>query len=55
MKEIIQIHTNENDIILDPFMGTGSTGVASLLSNRGFIGIERELEWFKIAQHRLNQ
>lgn len=55
MKEIIQIHTNENDIIFDPFMGTGSTGVASLALNRGFIGIERELEWFDIAQKRLNQ
>lgn len=53
MKEIIQIHTNENDIIFDPFMGTGSTGVASFALNRGFIGIERELEWFNIAQHRL--
>lgn len=53
MKEIIQIHTNENDIIFDPFMGTGSTGVASLALNRGFVGIERELEWFNIAQHRL--
>lgn len=55
MKEIIQIHTNQNDIIFDPFMGTGSTGVASLTLNRGFIGIERELEWFDIAQKRLNQ
>lgn len=55
MKEIIQIHTNENDIILDPFMGTGSTGVASLALNRGFIGIEQELEWFNIAKNRLNQ
>lgn len=54
MKEVIQIHTNENDIILDPFMGTGSTGVASLALNRGFIGIEREFEWFNIAQQRLN-
>lgn len=53
MKEIIQIHTNESDVVLDPFMGTGSTGVASLMLNRGFIGIEQDLEWFDIAQQRL--
>lgn len=51
----IQIHTNENDIIFDPFMGTGSTGVTSLMLNRGFIGVEQELEWFDIAKNRLEK
>lgn len=53
MKEIIKIHTNENDIILDPFMGSGTTGVASILLNRNFYGIEFESEYFEIAKQRL--
>lgn len=53
MEEIISIHTNENDVILDPFMGSGSTGVACLNTNRNFIGIELEKEYFEIASQRL--
>lgn len=55
MEEIIKIHTNENDIILDPFMGSGSTGVASLNNNRKFIGIELNKEYFDIALERLEK
>ena len=54
MSKIIQIHTNENEIILDPFMGVGSTGVASMMLNRGFVGIEKELQWFEIAKQRMS-
>lgn len=53
MLDIIKLHTNENDLILDPFMGTGSTGVASIQLNRKFIGIEKEEQWFEIAKNRL--
>lgn len=53
MQEIIKIHSNESDIILDPFMGVGSTGVASLSLNRQFIGIEQETQWFDLANQRL--
>lgn len=53
MQEIIKIHTNENDVILDPFMGTGTTGVAALNLHRQFIGCEKEYNWFVIAQKRL--
>ena len=53
MSEIIQIHTNKNEVILDPFMGVGSTGVASMMLNRGFVGIEKELQWFEIAKQRM--
>ncbi|WP_202593236.1 DNA-methyltransferase [Moraxella macacae] len=52
MKQIIAIHSNENELIFDPFMGTGSTGVASLLLNRQFIGCERETQWFELAKTR---
>ncbi|VEG13913.1 DNA-methyltransferase [Moraxella cuniculi] len=53
MQEVIQIHSNEHDTIFDPFMGTGSTGVACLNLNRQFIGCEKELQWFNIAEQRL--
>lgn len=55
MSEIIKIHTNPNDIILDPFMGSGTTGVATLLENRHFIGIEKDQNYFKIAKNRLEE
>lgn len=53
MSEIIKIHTNANDIVLDPFMGSGTTGVSAILHNRRFLGIEKDEEYFKIAKSRL--
>jgi len=55
MDAIIKIHTNENDVILDPFMGSGSTGVACIKNKRKFIGIELEKEFFSIAIDRLKK
>ena len=54
MKEIIKIHTNENNSILDPFMGSGTTGVAALELKRKFIGIEVFPEYFDIAIKRID-
>ena len=53
MQEIISIHTNKNDLILDPFMGSGTTGAAALLLGRKFIGIERESKYFNISRERI--
>ena len=53
MTELILIHSNEGDIILDPFMGSGTTGVACKNLNRKFIGVERDLEYFNIAKERI--
>ena len=53
MKDIIQIHTNPNEVVLDPFMGSGSTGAACLELGREFIGIERDKKFFAMAQKRL--
>lgn len=45
--------SNEGDTVLDPFMGSGTTGVACANTGRGFIGIERDEGYFKIAQDRI--
>ena len=55
MKWNVRWLTNEGDTILDPFMGSGSTGVAALESGRDFIGIEREERYFDIACRRIEQ
>jgi len=45
--------SNEGDIVLDCFMGSGTTGKMALLNNRKFIGIEKDAEYFEIAKQRL--
>ena len=55
LKHLINIASNKGDIILDPFMGVGSTGVAALEMNRKFIGIEIDKEYFNAAERRLQQ
>lgn len=46
--------SNENDLVIDPFMGSGTTGVACLHSRRRFIGIEIDPNYFDIAKTRIN-
>ena len=53
MNDIISIHTNIGDTIIDPFMGSGTTGLAALNLNRKFIGIEKEKVYFEMAKNRL--
>lgn len=53
MQEIIKVHTNKNDIVIDPFMGSGTTGVACARLNRKFIGIELDDKFYKIAKNRI--
>ena len=54
MSYLINLATREGDSVLDPFMGTGTTGLACLFENRHFIGFEKDAEYFKIAQKRIN-
>lgn len=53
-KRIIKAFSNSSDIVMDPFMGSGSTGVACKKLNRKFIGIEKEEKYFDIAKKRIN-
>lgn len=50
---LIKTYTNENDIVLDNCMGSGSTGVACVNTNRNFIGIELDEGYFNIAKERI--
>jgi len=54
MKILIENSSKENDIVLDPFMGSGSTGVACLKSNRKFVGFEIDENYYQIATDRFS-
>ena len=47
--------SNENDIVFDPFMGSGTTGKMAVLNNRQFIGIELDPDYFKISEDRIKK
>jgi len=53
IETIIKNSSNENDLVLDPFMGSGTTGVACKNLNRDFIGIEIDEKYFTIAKERI--
>jgi len=55
MEYLIKTYTNENETILDFTMGSGSTGVAAKNTNRNFIGIEQDENYFEIAKERVNE
>jgi len=50
----IKLHTTDNDIVLDPFMGSGTCGVAAIKMNRRFIGCEIDSEYYQIAKARIH-
>jgi site-specific DNA-methyltransferase (adenine-specific) len=53
LEYLIKTYTNEGETVLDFTMGSGSTGVACVNTNRNFIGIEKEQEYFEIAKARI--
>jgi DNA modification methylase len=55
LEDLIKTFSNENDLVVDLTMGSGSTGVAAKNTNRSFIGIEQDPNYFKIAEERINK
>jgi len=55
LEYLIKTYTNENETILDNCMGSGSTGVACINTNRNFIGIEKDKTYFEIAKNRIEK
>lgn len=54
MERLIEIHTNENDLVYDPFMGSGTTAVACKNKGRNVIGSEIDEKYYKISMERIN-
>ena len=54
LKHLILNSTNKGETVLDPFMGTGNTGIACIDTDRNFIGYEIDEKFFKIAEEKLN-
>jgi site-specific DNA-methyltransferase (adenine-specific) len=55
MKELVGLFTNEGDLVLDPFAGSFTTGVACAQMNRRFIGIEQDERYFQIGIERITR
>ena len=55
MEYLIKTYTDENETVLDNCMGAGSTGIACARTDRQFIGIEKDKEYFDIAERRINE
>ena len=54
LEMLINTYTDEGDTVLDNTMGSGTTGIACKNTNRSFIGIEKDENYFKIAEQRIN-
>lgn len=55
LEYLIKTYTDKGDIVLDNVMGSGSTGIAAIETNRDFIGMELDKHYFKVAQDRINK
>lgn len=55
IKTLIRNSSAEGDIVLDPFMGSGTTAIAALEEGRQFIGFEKSDKWFEMATNRVKQ
>lgn len=55
LEDLIDKHSNENDLILDPFAGSGTTGIASINKSRRYIMIEKDTVYFEVIKSRIEQ
>ena len=51
----IKTYSNKGDIILDPFIGSGTTAVAAISTERKYIGFEKDDKYFEVAKNRLEK
>jgi len=51
---VIRLYTDEDDLVLDPFMGSGTTAIAAIKCSRDYIGIEKEAKYVSLAQERVS-
>ena len=54
MTKVVEKFTNENDLVLDPFLGSGTTAIACYDLKRRYIGIEKEERYYNIAKKRID-
>jgi len=55
MSYLITLGSREGDIILDPFIGSGTTAIAAVMTGRHYIGYETDREYVRIANSRLSE
>ncbi len=53
IERIIKAHTKENDIVLDCFIGSGTTAIACINTGRNYIGIEKDTKFYEVARERI--
>jgi site-specific DNA-methyltransferase (adenine-specific) len=54
-RRLIQLYTYRGDVVLDPFMGSGSTAVAATTTDRRFVGFDTEAAYCELAQRRVDE
>ena len=54
MEYLIETYSNPGDTVLDNTMGSGTTGVACVRTDRNFVGMESDAEYYNLAQERIN-
>mgnify|MGYP000565403589 CR=1 FL=1 len=54
-EKLVKVNSHEGDIVLDPFMGSGTTAVAALKQNRKFIGFEKDIDYYNISLKRIGK
>ncbi|WP_017661805.1 DNA-methyltransferase [Baaleninema simplex] len=52
---VIRLFSNPQDLVLDPFMGSGTTAIAAIKNNRDYIGIEKEAKYVELARNRIQE
>ena len=55
LERMILCHSNEGDLVFDGFMGSNSTGIASIKNDRKFIGIELDTNYYNVAKQRIDE